>query len=334
MHLFMIDLLGRKTTSAIIFRNKFNQEFERLRIIHWTVKALAIALILGLNGFFVYFTLLRGIERGLNWQLVFLQTILIQFAIEVVIFETVECMWLHYVVPESVRKDVQRALQVLQTMANNATMLLEKDEEATGEQQQGFNAPAFLFVSHRLAGLRPDLMQSRIVLSYRNILPGMISHTWPHFKRLLSQAGGPEHAGTHPEINLKEKLSHQAAEAYRRSSWFLSLVAGLASGVIYSLQSLGILPFAVQRVIVRFLETAILSGLTLLWYVAAKNALYFLAIVVVLVLVIGYFSLGAVKVPEVDLDAAIVSAAEEEAAAAAAGQGMQVQEKGDHHAYL
>ncbi len=132
MLLFMIDMLGRKTCSSTIVRNKFNEYFERLRIIHWTVKALAIALILGLNGFSVYFTLLQGIERGLNWQLIFLQLIFTQLAIEVMIFETVECIWLHYVVPESMREDVQRGLQVLQTIASNTVMLLEKDEEAKG----------------------------------------------------------------------------------------------------------------------------------------------------------------------------------------------------------
>jgi hypothetical protein len=327
MHLFMIDLLGRKTCSATIFRNKFNEDFERLRIIHWTVKVFAIALILGLNGFFVYFTLLRGVERGLNWQFIFLQMILTQLAIEVMIFETVECIWLHYVVPESVREDVQRALQVLQTIANNTVMILEKDEEAKGEQDAGFNAPAFLFVSHHLAGLRPDLLESRIVLSYRNILPGMISHTWPHFKRLLHQKVGHDVHHDHDNIHhgatsLKVQLKHQAAEAYRRTSWFFSIIAGLASGVIYSLQSLGILPFVVQRVIVRFLQTSVLSGVTLLWFVAMNNALYFLAVALVVVLLVGYFSLRGVKVEEENIEAAILAVAdietEDEADVAAA----------------
>ncbi len=106
------------------------------------------------------------------------------------------------------------------------------------------------------------------------------------------------------------QLKHQAAEAYRRTSWFFSIIAGLASGVTYSLQSLGILPFVVQRVIVRFLQTSVLPGMTLLWFVAMNNALYFPAVALVLVFLVGHFSLRGVKVEEENIEAAILAAAD------------------------
>lgn len=112
LHLFMVDLLGRRTTSAVIFQNKFTEDFESLHPIPLWAKALAIFLVLGLNGFFIYYCCLRGVSRGLEWQLIFLQTVLIQLALEVCIFETLECVWVHYIVPNVVKEDVGRAVQV------------------------------------------------------------------------------------------------------------------------------------------------------------------------------------------------------------------------------
>ncbi|RYG70432.1 hypothetical protein EON64_00125, partial [archaeon] len=155
MHLFMIDLMGHKTASAIIFRNKFNEDFEKLRIVPFWLKLTSIAIVVGLNVFFVYWTLLKGVIRGTQWQLELLYTVLIQLVIEVFIFETVECLWLHLVVPESVREDVQKALQVLQTMAERASLYAAVDVEALAATDHGFSAPKFFFVSNKLATLRP-----------------------------------------------------------------------------------------------------------------------------------------------------------------------------------
>lgn len=291
MHLFMIDLLGRTTSSAIIFRNKFNEDFESLEVISWIRKYLSIALVLGLNGFFIYFTLLKGVSRGMGWQYTFLQTVLVQFAIDVALFETIECLWLHYVVPESVRHDVYRAVNVLQTIADEAAVW-KADEESTsarpstaaaakGAGAEEFNAPQYFFVSHSLAEMRPKLLESQIVLNYRNAFPGMICQTWPHAKA--------HHA--HEHKGFSSNVSRRAAEAYQQGSFLFSIVLGLASGIVYSLQSLGVLPVAVQRMLVRSMQTTVLSGLTLLYYTAIKNVLYFLAFVAVVLGVVGFFVL-------------------------------------------
>ncbi|RYG69290.1 hypothetical protein EON64_03095, partial [archaeon] len=202
MHLFMIDLLGRRTRSAIIFRNKFNEDFETLFVISWPVQAAAVVLVLGLNAFFIYYTLLRGLSRGLGWQLAFLQVVLVQMGMEMLLMETVETLYLHYLLPQSVRQDVLRAVQLLHAIAEDPSQLRRfggkyagragqqdggGDVESAAQQGAPFDACEFFFVSHFLATQRQDLPESEIVQGYDSPLPGMASRLWPHFRTRARQ---------------------------------------------------------------------------------------------------------------------------------------------------
>lgn len=296
MHLFVIDLLGRTTRSAAIFRNKFNQDFEHLHVISMYVKYAAIALIVLLNAFFVYFVLLKGMSKGYQWQWQFLQIVLIQFFMEVCLFETVECLWLHYVVPESVRMDVEKAVAVLQELAKKVTAARPTvaDIEDRGFRQKFFNAPNYLFVSNHLAQSRPDLLESRIVLTYHNHFPGMICRTFPHFQhalRLQKYAAAAQRARPKAKAEDAYAVYQPALDAYAEGAVLWAVLRGLAAGVVYALQALGVLPFILQKPIVRLIQASVVSLLMLLWYSALANALYFLLFVLVLLAIAACFLL-------------------------------------------
>jgi hypothetical protein len=53
------------------------------------------------------------------------------------------------------------------------------------------------------------------------------------------------------------------------------IINSIAAGIYFTLQSLGVLPMFFQRIVIRVLETSILSGLTLLYYTSQKNKPYF-----------------------------------------------------------
>jgi hypothetical protein len=53
------------------------------------------------------------------------------------------------------------------------------------------------------------------------------------------------------------------------------VINSIAAGIYFTLQSLGILPMFYQRIIIRVLETSILSGLTLLYYTSQEHKPYF-----------------------------------------------------------
>lgn len=296
MHLFTIDLLGLKTKAATIFRNKFNGDFESMQVISWQRKYFAIALTFALNAFFIYYMLLTGVRRGMAWQLKFLTIIGIEMTVEVLVMETVEVMLLQYVVPESVQHDVQHALSVLQSIADNTAAHIRDDIEADNSSEV-FDAPSFLFVSKRIAPLRPDLLESKIVSSHHSFYPDLLCRTWPHVKRSLRTGNSKEIAAMDQDNDhgLRNQLYfRQAMERYEQGSFSFAVMLGLAAGAMYCLQILGVLPEQLQSFVVRFFQSAVMSGLTLLWRFALKHTLYFIIVGVVICIVVSFFVLRRV----------------------------------------
>ena len=68
-----------------------------------THKALAVIAVLLLNIFFVVFAISRAIERGVGWQKAFIAASTVQMFIEIFIYETMECIWMQFIIPSSIR---------------------------------------------------------------------------------------------------------------------------------------------------------------------------------------------------------------------------------------
>ena len=361
MNLFIVDILGNTTRSARIFRNKFNEDYEIMYLVTRIWKYFCVFLVFALNAFFLYYMLLRGASKGLDWQFQFLKVIISQFAIEIFLFETIECVSLHYLIPESVRMDVKKAVRILQLIADNIdTLIISMDHEVnevthSTEALNRFDATNYFFISKALAKLRPELLETYIINAYRNPFPGMICHTWSHYKKrykhhehlLFAPVGAAEDEDSIVGNNSKKKpgaiefssISHQRPQnehananyfsffnrsqtngvpngrsVYgtgsnheengnegddddlnennsQRKSWVFILVSSLAAGIIFCLQAVGIMPVFSQRLIIRLLETSILSGLTILWYTAKKQSSYYSIFAIVVVVVVLLFIL-------------------------------------------
>ncbi len=320
MHFFVIDLLGQTTPSARIFRNKFNEDFVMMVPVTRLFKYISIFLVFALNGFFIYFILLRAVSKGLNWQWQYFNVVLSQFFIEILLFESIECLSLHYLIPETVRLDVKKAIYVLGVLAENVETLvyqhfaMEEHLKGIGENDQ-FDSSSYLFVSKPLARLRTDLIESYIIIAYHNHFPGMICHSWPHYRQRLHENS----LASKDPINLTQidfeekkaeennqsridkhklfssrnlhKLSSYNQHSTRREStgtesWLFVAVMSLASGILYSFQFIGLLPMFSQRIIIRLIQTAVLSGLTLTYYTAVHNKPYFFLFSLVIFIVV------------------------------------------------
>jgi hypothetical protein len=244
LFLFMMDLLGRTTPAAKVFREKFGQEFSHSRVVIQAQKYLCAALLLGLNAFFIYFILLKGFQKGRTWQYQYLYCCLVQLAVDLLLFETVECIWLNIMVPQFVHEEVRRAAKTLHNLTLRVAKVPKDVEQAhlchpKAEEQQFFlNAPAHLFVSVKLAKAHPLLLESIIVGSYRHYLPGSIAHTWPHFTD-----------GSEKQVSTWSAFPRQAVRA-------LSL----------SLQLFITTPYVYQRVLMRFVQPMLFSGAGLVFY--------------------------------------------------------------------
>jgi hypothetical protein len=245
LHLFMLDLLGRNTIAAKIFREKFGEEFGHTRVVVGWQKALAAVVLLALNAFFIYFVMVKGVQKGRDWQVQYVACCLVQVGVDVLLFETVECAWLNFLVPQYVHEEVANAAEKVRSLTQRVAGLRADIEEALPEQEVTkffLNAPAHLFVSTKLAKKKPQLLESMIVGSYRHHLPGEICKTWPHCSE------GEE--------------TQQPAQV---RTW-LSLLRWVLRGLTLSLQLFVGVPFAYQKVGLRFAQPVVFSGLALVVY--------------------------------------------------------------------
>lgn len=257
LHLFIKDLLGRNTPAARIFETKAEEDFEHTTVVSMASKRIAVALLVGINAFFVYYAMLTGFRRGVSWQRVYLAACVIQFFVEICLFETMECVWINYVIPTLVSSEVrgvgESVIEVVQHLCANGSM----------ESEMFLNAPEYLFVSTNVAKKFPHLMESILVQAYVSHLPGELAKTWH-------------------EVTMARMNRHQT----------VGRVAILAS-VLATLQYLGTAPFIIHRMFIRLVQPFVLSGLVLLWSLVITDSVSIgvtCGLLVLLVGVIAFFS--------------------------------------------
>ena len=240
LHLFILDLLGKDTAAAKVFKEKFGEEFEHSRVIHQYHKVGAFLALLSLNAFFFYYVLLKAFQKGNAWQLQYVVCCIAQILCEILLFQTVECAWIHFWVPYFVRDDVSWAALTLRKLV---VEVARPAAERVAPNQTGYflEAPPALFVSLKLAKLYPDLLESTIIEGYHSHLPGKISSTWPH---------------------VKERKSECGAGVSEWGRWLSSLLAGVAVVVHIAVTA----PYAYQRIAITFGQPIVFAAVSIVWF--------------------------------------------------------------------
>jgi hypothetical protein len=238
LHLFIKDLLGRDTPAAIIFETKSEEDFKHTKVVTRTSKRLAILALVMINAFFVYYAMLTGFRKGLAWQRVYLLACIIQFVVEIVLFETMECVWINCAIPVLVSGEVRRVSDSITEVVRNLCV------DTVSESRIFLNAPDYLFVSTNVAKKFPDLMESILVQAYATHLPGELARKW--------QVGSIARSHRHDRL---------------RNVTLLSAMFGI-------MQYLGTAPFVLHRMFIRFVQPFVFSGLVLLWRLIASDPIY------------------------------------------------------------
>jgi hypothetical protein len=172
MHLFIIDLLGRDTATAKIFKQKTEENFRHTFTVTPLAKTVAFVCIAFINLFMLYYFLLTAATRDIYFQGTFVIACIIQLTFEIFVFETVEIAWVHYIVPHLAVKDIQLAIRELKNQISHAFSVSLKEIE------NPLDASEYFFVSARLAKHFPDLFESSIMLIYSLYLPGVVGERW------------------------------------------------------------------------------------------------------------------------------------------------------------
>jgi hypothetical protein len=185
---------------------------------------------------------------------------LIQVVIDVLVFETTECVWLNFFVPRTVNTEVVTAAAALTALVESVVLPVAQREK---KDRFFLNAAAQLFVSMRLAKAHPQLPESLIIGTYSNHLPGEICKTWPHYQ-------------------LAEE---QREVAVTKSLFPRSFLRGLTLAAQVCLT----IPYVYQRVILRFAQPVIFSAISVVWFVAIQSTASIAALCAVFAAGAGYW---------------------------------------------
>jgi hypothetical protein len=210
--------------------------------------------------------------------------VLVQFAFEIFVFETIEVLWKHVFVPESVRSDVLKVANALDTISSNAEYFVEKLIEAANRKEgsaEGFNAANHLFLSMKLAKLKPTLLESRIVLSYENHYPGMLQRSFSpkdvpvmRESEIVSEEEDLARIRAHKEFTSTELFAFFVCEQY---------------GKVYRL--VGSVPELLGDLYIRLFHTALIGGLSLFLVHRYKDDACLPLFIVGIILTAGFFLL-------------------------------------------
>jgi hypothetical protein len=170
--LFILDLLGRETIDAKIFQIKFNREFNKDIYSSKLYKGMSWMIIMSLNIYIIYYCMKLGFERDVHWQIQFTYGFIFQLIIEIFVFELFASLFINFIIPNKIIKNVQNVNNVL-------IELIEKICDVNYIQHVYLiDAPKYFNISNKLVDFYPNLIESLIVKSYHNHLPGYLSKIW------------------------------------------------------------------------------------------------------------------------------------------------------------
>ena len=268
LHLFLKDLLGRDSPAAKIFNNKLEEDFEATRVVTFSRKVIAGIILVLLNVLFSYYTMLYGAVKGEAWQWIYLYACITQIVIEIFINETLECVWLNYLVPLLASREVHVAHRVLMDLVekfcDQGSPMKFPDSECY------LNAPDFLFVSTNVSKSFPSLMESTIIQSYHSCFPGENAKRWQRtrLQRLFESF---------------RSLSDRRNGAVR---YFLLAMTIILTFAEYC----ATVPYLLQRMLVRLIEPFFVAGIILVFYMVVSSPIYiatFFSFLMFIVVIIG-----------------------------------------------
>jgi sterol desaturase/sphingolipid hydroxylase (fatty acid hydroxylase superfamily) len=272
LHKFILDILGRDTPAALIFSGKTEEDFKKTSVRSMKLKVFVTIFIFLANALFIYYSVLRGYIKGIEWQKQYLVACIIQMVLEIYLFETIECIWINVCVPSLVHPEVQRVNHLLLDIINDlCTKVVEGKKITDTDKKIVLDAPDYLFKSTRMAKAFPKLMESIIVRTYHNHLPGEMSQKWVGEQKVFAR----RHLG----INAPQN----------RDSWALTISSILTMLVLANM--IAFVPFDMQKMIVRFFQPFIFGGLVLLWQKIVSSILgIIVAIIVIFAIVAAAFA--------------------------------------------
>jgi hypothetical protein len=280
---------SRETPAAKIFEMKSEEDFRHSLVVTRLFKTLAWIFVILLNCCFIFFTMLRGLQRGDTWQRLYAIACLLQLVVEVIFYETTECIVMNFLIPDLVRKEVQSVgFSLRQTIQKISSSSL------TSSKLCGvLDAPSYLFVStsvaHHSLSSSHCLLLPRLALLCSSL--SNVRNVAKHFPNSLSSLiVRSYHTPSPGEIARKWKTSSSTYSAWstassrsnhRRMRRFV-----LTTFLFTALQRLGSLSPSLQRVFIHLVQPISLGGLFYVGVLLTAHPLSFIGVGALLVALI------------------------------------------------
>jgi len=248
LHTFVLDLLGYNSNAANIFISKTDEDYRYTKAVSARSKGISWTGIIVINLFFVYYSMMRGMIRGTTWQYAYLAGCIAQIMFEVIIAETFEVIWVHFIIPNLVAKEVKQVWCTIIDTINWLTSIEQVNVPYV------INASEYLFVSTNLANEFPDLPESSIISAYHNHLPGAMSTKWKIDRASL--------------MGLNSN----------NTTWIRFLTFNT---IINIFKILGTSPFMIQRMIIRITSPVFIAIISWIFINIISNPIYLYIFVLV-----------------------------------------------------
>jgi len=277
LHCFILDLLGRDTPAAKIFGAKSHEDFSHTYIVTKRFKLMVTFVLVVMNLFFVYFSLLRSYERGLSFQRAYVVACVVQFFIEIFVFQTIETICTNFLVPNLIADQVNEIAYSIKTSLD--TMFSQKETDVIGSRVSRYHVldvTQYLYVSTLVAAANPTLLESSIVAAYHTHLPGELAKKWQKYNA---------HWGTSYYFDSLVEYRHTATS---NTPWTVFKFA-LFNTFFGAALRWGSVPMETQKTIIHLVQPLILAGVTVAAVVVYTNPALAYSCLTILIVLFGYW---------------------------------------------
>lgn len=243
--MLVFQFFRKNTPAAIIFDSMSNETFQSSIVVTKAAKRLAWAVVIFINIYFVYFSVLRSISRSTAWQRDYLAACIIQLLVEIFVYETGECLWIYFTIPNLVREDVATTMATVK----HAIDLAFRNDKALVV----LDSPKYFFASRRLAEEFPDQFESSVVRAFHSY--------YPPSELDMTCALKPDDM----KIKLTAETLHSTHEVpvmrKKKANTLMTFVQRFNASVllVLILQYIGTVPIRIQQVIIHTLQPIVLS---------------------------------------------------------------------------
>eukprot|EP01033_Poteriospumella_lacustris_P003418 gene3418-2527_t len=240
-----------------------------------TLRFASLAIIIVINLGALYYISLKGIQRGISWQLSFLRGCLLEWLFDVVVNESMEVLWVDFFLPSLILREVHVALRRVLTLSEH---LLWRMKAKALKWLPVIRPTALPATSRALARDKDALWEAQLALLY-----------YPP-----SASGKPTTSSASTVMNA---ASSAVGSTRRRqvtptttTTTTTMTIAGGHQEPRYFLQLMSYLPLEGQFILTRTVMTLVLGSLLYGWYRISKVGVsYGLALVLyIAVCVVGF----------------------------------------------